>query len=154
MKVFESWILTYLLNSLWQVPLLFVAGWAVARAVRQLGAAAEHRVWVTTLLLQSALPALTAVPWDWVRAQLDWGGGILHPSAAQVSVQVGAGTIAGGFNLPPWLLSAIAITYGAITAYFVARFLWRWKSLRDLRRAAKKFSLTGEAVLFLERCEA
>ena len=57
MRSLEFWILAYLLNSLWQVPLLFAAGWLAARALRSIGAAAEHRVWVLVLLLQSLLPA-------------------------------------------------------------------------------------------------
>ncbi len=32
MRSLEFWILAYLLNSLWQVPLLFAAGWLAARA--------------------------------------------------------------------------------------------------------------------------
>ncbi len=52
----ETWILSYLLNSLWQVPLLFAAGWLAARALRPLGAAAEHRVWVSVLLAANAPP--------------------------------------------------------------------------------------------------
>ena len=48
MKDFESWLLTYLLNSLWQIPLLFAAGWLAARALRPAGAAAEHRMWVVS----------------------------------------------------------------------------------------------------------
>ncbi len=62
MKDFESWLLTYLLNSLWQIPLLFAAGWLAARALRPAGAAAEHRVWVSVLLLQCLLPACSALP--------------------------------------------------------------------------------------------
>ena len=57
MRSLEFWILAYLLNSLWQVPLLFAAGWLAARALRSAGAAVEHRVWVIALLLQSLLPA-------------------------------------------------------------------------------------------------
>jgi len=153
MTAFESWILTYLLNSLWQLPLLFVAGWIIARVMRPLGAQAEHRAWVTTLLLQSLLPALTAVPWDWVGMQLAWGDGVLHPVSAQVSVQMGSGTIAGGFNLPLGLLAAIAIIYAAITAYFIARFVWRWKNLRDLQSASTEIVLAGQAARFLKQCE-
>jgi TonB family protein len=155
MKALESWILTYLLNSLWQVPLLFLAGWTVARAARPLGAQAEHRVWVTTLLLQSSLPAFSALPWDWIAAQFAWRwhSASLRPNGAQVTVQMGAGAMTGAFNLPASMLAASALAYVAVSAYFVARFLWRWKSLSDLRRAAKEFSLTGEARLFLERCE-
>ena len=68
MRNFEFWILAYLLNSLWQVPLLFAAGWLAARALRSAGAEAEHRVWVITLVLQSLLPAVSIFPFDWLRA--------------------------------------------------------------------------------------
>jgi hypothetical protein len=57
MRSVESFVLSYLANSLWQIPLLFAAGWAAARVLRPLGAAAEHRVWVSVLVLQSLLPA-------------------------------------------------------------------------------------------------
>ncbi|HXP10079.1 MAG TPA: hypothetical protein VN828_16360, partial [Acidobacteriaceae bacterium] len=72
MRSLEFWILAYLLNSLWQVPLLFAAAWLIARALRPLGAAVEHRVWVLALLLQSLLPALSIFPWEWLRMFL-WG---------------------------------------------------------------------------------
>jgi hypothetical protein len=70
MNGLESWILSYLLNSLWQLPLLLAAGWVAAVAVRKAGAAWEHRVWVSVLLMQSLLPALSTLPWDEVRAWL------------------------------------------------------------------------------------
>ena len=68
MSTVQSWILSYLLNSLWQVPLLFAAGWLAARALRPLGAAAEHRVWVGVLLAQTLLPACSTLPPELFRA--------------------------------------------------------------------------------------
>ena len=53
MATVESWILSYFVNSLWQVPLLFVAGLVAARVLRAAGPEVEHRVWVGALLLQS-----------------------------------------------------------------------------------------------------
>lgn len=73
MKSLESWILSYLLNSLWQVPLLFAAGWVGARALRPAGVRAEHRVWVSVLLLQSVLPACSTMPLDWLRTLVAYG---------------------------------------------------------------------------------
>ena len=34
MTTLESVILSYLVNALWQVPVLFAAGWLAARAIR------------------------------------------------------------------------------------------------------------------------
>jgi hypothetical protein len=56
MRVFELWILVYLFNSLWQVPLVFCAALAAARLARPAGPRMEHRVWVSTLLLEALLP--------------------------------------------------------------------------------------------------
>ena len=151
MKSFESWILSYLLNSLWQIPLLCAAGWIAARALRTVGSAAEHRVWVTVLLLQSLLPAGSALPWEWLRTLFTMGdarrGGDAH-----VSVVMGAGTGLGAVHLPSEFLTTIAITYGALSAYFAARFVWRWRKLSLLRQEAVEVVLTGEAALDWAQC--
>jgi TonB family protein len=150
-KSFESWILSYLLNSLWQIPLLFAAGWVAARALRTVGSAAEHRVWVTVLLLQSLLPAGSASPWEWLRTLFVMGDA-RRASEAHVSVVMGAGTGLGAVHLPAEFLSTIAIAYAAVSAYFAARFVWRWRKLSLLRQEAVEVVLTGEAALDWAQC--
>jgi TonB family protein len=151
MKSFEFWILAYLLNSLWQVPLLFVAAWLAARALRSLGAAIEHRVWVMALLLQTLLPALSIFPWEWLPT-LSWGGNAGKAGDAHVSVAIGQGTGIGDLQLPDVLLRAVTIVYVAVIAYFVVRFLWRAINLSALRREAVPLPLKGQAALFWQRC--
>ncbi len=53
-------VLAYAINSLWQVPLVGVVGWAVARMLHAFGPGVKHRVWVATLLLQAVFPACAA----------------------------------------------------------------------------------------------
>jgi len=137
MKGFESWLLTYLLNSLWQIPLLFAAGWVAARALRTFGAATEHRVWVSVLMLQCLLPASSTLPQGWMQTFLSWVRGGRPAGEAHVSVVMGAGTPLGGWPVPAEVLTAIAIAYGATIVYFAARFAWRWKRLAALRREAE-----------------
>jgi TonB family protein len=146
MRSFEPWLLSFLLNSLWQIPLLFVAGWIAARALRRLGPAAEHRVWVTVLLMASLLPAGSALPWNWLRAQIAFPAAH-RPGDAHVTVIMGAGTGLGALPLPTGLLAIIAIGYLALCLWFAARFLWRWSRLRALRRDATIVPLTGETAL-------
>jgi TonB family protein len=150
MRSLEFWVLAYLLNSLWQVPLLFAVAWLAARALRSPGAAIEHRVWVVALLLQSLLPALSILPWEWLR-RFSWGS-VSRAGDAQVSVAIGQGTGIGVLQLPDVLLGAITILYVAVTAFFAARFLWRAINLSALRREAVAVALTGQAALFWERC--
>ncbi len=57
MKALELWVMGYVLNSLWQVPLVFAAAWVAARMLRSAGPRAEHRVWVGALLLEAVVPA-------------------------------------------------------------------------------------------------
>src|SRR5271163_3902526 len=130
MSTVQSWVLAYLLNSLWQVPLLFAAGWLAARVLRPLGAAAEHRVWVGVLLGQTLLPACSTLPPELFRALYARFGALLafftktHPTAdSQVSVIMGPGAGLNSLHIPPALLTTIAIAYATTTIYFAARFL-------------------------------
>jgi TonB family protein len=152
MRNLESWVLSYLLNSLWQIPLLSAAGWVAARTLRTAGAAVEHRVWVTVLLLQSLLPACSALPWEWLRSLFTFGGDAHRAGEAHVSVVMGPGSVLGGFHLPAPLLTTIAIAYCIVSAYFAARFLWRCGKLSALRQDAVEVELTGEAALDWTQC--
>lgn len=147
----EFWILAYLFNSLWQVPLLFGAGWLAARAMRSAGAAAEHRVWAIVLVLQSLVPAAAVLPSEWLHRLSFWGRQAGRAGEAHVSVVVGAGAGIGVLPLPGMML-AIAIAYAAVCGYFAARFLWRGVNLRAMRREAVPVVLTGDAALFWARC--
>ena len=152
MRDVEFWILAYLVNSLWQVPLLFAAGWIAARTIRSVSVAAEHRVWVITLMLQSLLPAGSIFSFDWLRTFSFLGWNASKTSQAHVSVAMGGGTGIGPLPLPGYLLATIAILYATASTYFAARFLWRGISLSALRREAVPVRLAGEAALFWARC--
>jgi TonB family protein len=151
MTTIESWVLSYLANSFWQVPLLFAAGWIAARLVRPVGPMAEHRVWVGVLLLQSLLPAASVASWHtsvfswtWVRAVLFWPHRY-HPGDGVVSVVMGPGSALGGLPLPRFTLAALAAVYGLTCAWFLARFAWRCAGLRVIRREAVDVPETAEA---------
>ncbi len=159
MTTIQSAILSYLLNSLWQIPLLFAAGWLAARALRPLGAAVEHRLWVSVLVLQTFLPAASTLPTEvfntlYARfgALLAFFKGTPHTAYPHVSVIVGPGTGLANLHIPAALLTTIAIAYAAATIYFAARFLWRCRHLQTLRRESAPIILTGEAVLYWAQC--
>ena len=153
MSGFESVLVAYVLNSLWQAPLVFAAAWIAARGLGAAGPAAEHRVWVSALVLACALPALSLLPWEKLHLGWPWfaqGGAAL---GGQVSVQLGAGRATGlaALRLPPGVMGTLAIVYAAVTGYFVARFVWRCVRLSLLGRGAEPLWLSGEAALSCER---
>ncbi len=148
---FESWVLTYLVNSVWQIPLLVAVGWIVARALRPLGAAAEHRVWVGVLLGEALLPAASLLPAGWLRLALPWTGANAA-GPGHVSVTMGAGTVLGAGSLSLDLAMIAVFVYGAVTAWFAMRFVRRWARLTILRRESVAVELTDGAADPWTRC--
>ena len=155
MRASEAWVLGYVLNSTWQVPLLFAAAWLAARVVRRARAAAEHRVWVGALLLQGVLPACSLGGWPWMSGMLS---GLLSAGRAggagegRVSVVMSGGAAAGTLQLPAWLLHGVCVVYGLCVAYFGARLLWRMARVVRLRRRATRVDLTAERAECWRRC--
>jgi TonB family protein len=138
----KTFALNYLLNSLWQAPLLFAAAWLAARAARRLGPAAEHRIWVSALILEAILPACSfdlsalfrALQQLLLRGPNPAGG-------AQITITTGPIYARPTLQLPPLLLTAIAIAYAATILYFAARLAWGLWQTTNLRRHAQPAAL-------------
>ncbi|HWA95915.1 MAG TPA: M56 family metallopeptidase [Terracidiphilus sp.] len=143
MRALESWLLSYLLNSIWQVPLLFAAGWLAAKLLRPLGALAEYRVWVAVLIAQSLLPALSVFSWEWLASLPFWRGGA-GADAGNVTVTVNASSAAGGVYVAAWLLAALALAYCLGCIFSLARLTRNLRALRRLRAEAIPLELSEE----------
>lgn len=146
----EPWLLSYLFNAMWQIPLVFIAGWVVARMLRHANGAAKHRIWVGALLLEVALPACdlrVAAVWDRLRTVLPfWRRGDLGPG--HIRVVFGAATVHGNLlHLPPTWLTAIILVWFGCLLYFAARLAWGLWQTRMLARAAVPLTLSGDAAL-------
>jgi TonB family protein len=136
----QSWMIEYFVNSLWIVPLVFVAAWAAARVVKSSGPRAEHRVWVVALLLETFLPAVQGRLIEVLRvmralAFWNWG---TKAGKGNVSITVAAvAQVHGGLHLPQGLLMAIAIIYGCSILYFAARLAWGLSKTYAIKRDAE-----------------
>ncbi|MBS1802150.1 MAG: M56 family metallopeptidase [Acidobacteria bacterium] len=141
----ESMVMSYVVNSLWQVPLIAFAAWLAAKVVRPLGPGAEHRVWVSALLAEATVPGLSLLPWQ--KLNVPWPFHVHAEQAAQSSVvvQLSGGTASEGLRFPAAVIVLVVGIYGAATLYLIARFIWRWVRLKELERTAKPASLTIEA---------
>jgi TonB family protein len=147
---FVDLLLSYLLNSLWQLPLMLVAAFVAARLVQSTGPEAEHRVWVGALLCQAMLPAASLLPWERLRLPWPWHVDPAAVRQASVSVQMGAGTGLGTLLLPSALMNAVALAYAALIVYACARFAWRCARLAHLTRSTQPLHLTPDAALSRE----
>ena len=148
MRPLESWLLTYALNALWQVPLIFAAAWLAARASRRAGPAFQHALWTTALFAEVLLPAISARPGQILQTLLDWFP-FRRTSAPQTEhITITMGTphaTTAGFHLPPALLATAALLYLTALIFFAIRLAIGLHQTSSLRRRAQPLELTGYA---------
>jgi TonB family protein len=146
-----SWLLSYLFNALWQIPLIFAAAWIAARLLRRADPGAdpglEHRVWVGALCLQLILPACNLQVASLWHALLN-----LLPSAGTVGnggvhILLGSTATAGGstLRLPFALEAGLVLAWACCSLYFAARLTWGLFQTHTLARTATRLTLTGES---------
>jgi TonB family protein len=156
MRVFESWVLVYLFNSLWQVPLVFCAALAAARLARQAGPRMEHRVWVIALLLEVTLPLCHFHLSEGLRqlwGMMPW----LRPSGAadgEIQIFFAPGAMHGitAPLLPEGALAAIVAIYMFSLLFYAGRLGWGLWTTNALLREATGIALAGEAAQKLHFC--
>jgi TonB family protein len=146
-----SWLLDYILNSIWQVPLIFAAAWIAGRLARPTGPRMEHRVWVFALIAESVLPAvhlnLTSLGLQLYAAIVqawDWSIG-RNSNSGDVKVIIGPGAVStSGLHLPSLLLATVETAYACALVYFAIRLaLGLWKTSR-MQREAQALPSTAE----------
>ena len=155
MSAVESWLLAYLLNSLWQVPLVFIAAWIAARLARQIGPRMEHRVWECALVLQAILPLCRFHLGDPLRQA--WGLVLSifgSPAGGETRVIIGPGSVASSaiLRLPAWAITAMVLAYACSLLYFAGRLAWSLWRTTEMRRNATRIALTHAQAQKLDRC--
>ncbi len=146
----EIIILNYLLNSLWQVPVIFLAATLAARLTRSAGPQTEHRLWVAALILEITLPACAFAP-----ALRSLFSSLINNRAGHVTTQITILNATAAHNpshLGNIAASTALIAYAALLIYFTARLLYRIHRTRALRRSAQLISLSGDLLTLWQRC--
>ncbi len=143
-----SWLLSYLLNALWQIPLIFTAAWIAARMLRGAHPGIGHRVWVGALLLEAVLPACRFRIADLWHALLSLFPITNAADAGGVRVTFGSATATGGTLRLPFVFEAgIVLAWTCCLLYFAIRLVWGLRQTRILARSASRIRLTGDAAL-------
>ncbi len=154
MSAMESFLLDYLLNSAWQVPLLFAAGWVACRLMRRLGPQGERQMWVGTLAAAAIVPACNL---HWLRPVgaiwRMWGGGaVVAQGGTTARLTVGPVDVAGALQVSPEIGHAVVVAYLAVLLYSCGRLLWGIGRGHALRRDAVRLGLLADAERSWERC--
>jgi TonB family protein len=146
MKALELYALSYVLNSLWQIPLIFLAAWIASRLVRPSGPRIEHRIWVSALILETILPGCPIEPidaWRWLCGLLFSSSGP-HNGEARILLGPVIADGAGALHFPPFLVAALLIAYAAVLLYLSGRLAWGLWQTHLMLRHSQPVPLEGE----------
>ena len=127
------WVVDYLMNSAWQVPLVFLVAFLTGRLVSRLySVVALHWTWVGALALATVLPACRfhiglSVPW--------WHAAAIAGGRVQVTILPGAAA-AGNLRLSAMMMATLLTLYVVVIMYFAGRIVWGLLRTGMLRRNA------------------
>jgi TonB family protein len=137
-------LLRYLTHSAVTLAMVGTVAWLGDRLLRSVGPQAQHRMWVTALLMSVALPLLPA---GWL-ARL----GPAPTSVGLGTVTVTYNTVAAAaerWTVSPLLCAMLAAAYLLTLLFYAVRLLWRGRRTRAMVRRATMMPLEASARGFL-----
>ncbi len=146
-------VMHYLVNSLWQTPLLLMAACLVSRILRKLGCAVQHRAW-TAALIVAAIAPLGAFERSGVSVRLLFAGRPVNALAGFNSAPAAGGLEPGTVHLVPALYFTILFAYLIFLVLGGLRLGWGLHKTRKLVRHKTAIVLTPEAAEIWQRCKS
>jgi hypothetical protein len=141
MDAINRFLSTYVLNALWQIPVIAATAWLCLRFAKRLPASHHHVLWVASLLLGVVLP-LVSLPRPTVFTAPEKAAplhiakndarDLLLPKNSPGTVFRGLQFRRQDVALRPGLQWAIAILYLAFLAYRLLRLAWALRRTRHL----------------------
>lgn len=112
---------SYVINALWQLPLLFAAGWCLSRWLGQAGPELQHKLWIAVLIFAALAPAAPIFRSYFAQSALN-ANSLVSPSAMPTSL---AGSepplFSTGIVLAPTVIYFAAGLYVASILFFLIR---------------------------------
>jgi beta-lactamase regulating signal transducer with metallopeptidase domain len=155
MRTLDGLVLTFLVNALWQIPLVAAAAALTDRLLHRAPARDRHILWLAALSLCLLLPATSPLPRG---ENLTSGENV--PTAAKPGEAGGSGGwLAFRGEHRPALLSvpttpALTLLYGLSLALSAARLGRTWRRTRRLGRRAVPLIVSEETASLVARCRA
>lgn len=151
-------LLTFLLNSLWQVTLIGGVAWVLSLPLQHAPARYRHRLWVGTLSASFLLPMFSLVaPTLGFWSRLSWQhipgqpGSTIHNvffSGTQFYLP------AAGVSLNPVWLAMLVWIYGLFLVARGIRLAAAWRKTNQMRKAACALDASTEVSLLASRCQS
>jgi len=147
-----GFIVSYLINSVWEVTLIAGAGWLIARLLKRLGSRAEHVTWVSTLaiaILAPAAPLLRSL--FSLLPMRSYASG--HLSIALAASPSGGTTLKGFYFLPAAVVWPLSALYLVSLLYFALKLAWSLHRTCALLRSARPLLLTPQQDEIWRHCK-
>lgn len=147
MSELHRFVLTYILNSIWQIPLIALVAFGCAVLLRKASFSVQHRLWVAALVASFLLPLVSASGWFTTLAHP--ASGHLHQKAAStITLLLDGESNAGSFTThqrSDWFAMSIAngviLIWLGFVLYRVACLAWGWQRTRTIVREAQPAAL-------------
>lgn len=142
-------VMTFLVNSVWQVALVLGAAQFGSLILRKSPARYRHRLWVCALLLSVVLPVMGTISF---LPSVPHGltGTVLSPEAFwfRTNAALSEHTIPFALTLSYWVLSL----YGTFLAFRLLQFAWACRRTRQLRDSSYSGHFPALVRLIIKRC--
>lgn len=161
MRIASQLLLTFLLNSLWQIALM--AGLAAFGSwlLRNFVARYRHWVWVSALCLAFAVPVVTSLrtlgdavsPWDTPTVppvtyeRVPFSGAPIPDVSAPTPVRPDT------FQLNQNLVLALLVLYYGFLVYRLFKLVQAWQTTRTIRRGAIELEPDDRVAEVIRNCE-
>jgi TonB family protein len=149
MSAIGNYVVAYLINSLWQVPLFVATGWITACILRKLGPTVQHAIWVASLLLAAFVPAagISNRSLNLNLVSTNQGTHLVSAPAPSQSVYR-----RGVVTLPSILFYILLSGYSGAVLYLAGRLGWGLYKTSLLVRNAGDVPLTEDTERVWHRC--
>lgn len=147
-----SALVSYLVNSVWQVAMIAGFGWIASRFLRRFGPQAEHVAWVVTLVAAVFTPAAPLIQTlSSVLLRSSSAGGPLSIALA-AEPEAGSQTH-GSYQLPAAAIWLLAVLYLCVLVYCAARLVWSIYRTNSLIGNARPLVLSIRQEEIWNRCK-
>jgi beta-lactamase regulating signal transducer with metallopeptidase domain/uncharacterized membrane protein YkoI len=162
MKTSSQFLLTFLLNAIWQIPIVVGLACLGAHLIRNLSSRYSHLLWVSVLVLSFALPGVTSAR-VFNKARLPEVSPVVlertpfpqTPKAAETRFN-SAPTLSriSSFELDRRIAFALLAAYFAFLLWRVFKLIQAWRLTRSIRRSASSVDLSPQLHDVVRSCEA
>ena len=159
-----EFVMTFLLNAVWQPVLIVLATIAATRLLRRVSASHQYRLWIAAVVLSLALPMATSL---WSSWPAFFGSRVTPVVSRETAVSERLSSLIAGslpedgaavsrlpLTLPFWLAVTIFVAYTLLIAYRSTELLRAWMRSRAIAHGAQPADLSKNINEIVEQCSS